>query len=214
LRDVLAVAPGDPVDGRVEVGADVLARDDVVPVPGGPAVVVPADLLQAEPGGVRERLRQPQHRGALRQRGGQVDDLHPAVGDGGEQLAEQGHRSSGRARGLVTISGVPRTNRRRVRSDGHPPQDGRYVPARSFRPGCRHPSTRTDRRRAITIGDEPRPHPPPRRSACAAGPGRSRSPPPPCPWPCPLRTRSRPAPPPPAPPPPSPPPSQAPAPTP
>ena len=40
--------PGDPVVGRVEVGAGVLAAAEVVPVPRRPAVVVPADLLELE----------------------------------------------------------------------------------------------------------------------------------------------------------------------
>ena len=50
--DVLAVAAGDPVDRRVEVGADVLADGQRRPRPGGAEVVVAADVLAATGPGV------------------------------------------------------------------------------------------------------------------------------------------------------------------
>src|SRR6266540_4104842 len=46
--DVLAVLAGDPVPGRIEVRARVLAGTEVVPVPGRTAFVVAADLFELE----------------------------------------------------------------------------------------------------------------------------------------------------------------------
>ena len=80
-RHVLAVAAGDPVDRRVEVRADVLADLQHVPRPGRPGVVVAAERPPAEPGRVGERLREEQHRRALAQRLGEVDDAHVARGE-------------------------------------------------------------------------------------------------------------------------------------
>jgi hypothetical protein len=70
LRDVQAVLAGDPVNRRVEVGTDVLAGREGVPVPGRPAVVVAAQLLQGEARGVHEGLGQLDDRRLVRQRGG------------------------------------------------------------------------------------------------------------------------------------------------
>ena len=60
---------------------DVLADRQRVPGPGRAAVVVLADLLAAEAGGVGERRRQLDHRRRLGQRLGQVDDLDRARGE-------------------------------------------------------------------------------------------------------------------------------------
>src|SRR5262249_10582424 len=46
--DVVAALAADPVTRRVEVRARVLAGPEVVPVPGRPAFVVVADLLELE----------------------------------------------------------------------------------------------------------------------------------------------------------------------
>src|SRR4029453_5805930 len=81
-----------PVDRGIEVGADVLARREGVPVPRRAPLVVPAELLQREPRGVREGG------GALggpprpRQRCRQVDDLDPTLSDAVEQVLQSTHR--------------------------------------------------------------------------------------------------------------------------
>nr|WP_245719034.1 hypothetical protein [Micromonospora rhizosphaerae] len=66
---------GDPVDRRVEVGPGVLAGAEVVPVPGRPAVVVRADLVELEPRGLAEVVGQLNCRCIGAQRHGEVDDL-------------------------------------------------------------------------------------------------------------------------------------------
>ena len=91
LGDVFAVAAGGPMDGRVEMGADVLPGGDVVPVPGRAALVVMADLGQLEAAGVGEGRRQLDDRGLVGERGGQVEHLDPAVGDRSDEVLEQRH---------------------------------------------------------------------------------------------------------------------------
>src|SRR5579875_2479313 len=86
-----AVASSDPVDRGVEVRAGVLARGDVVPVPGGPALVVAADLMQLECLCISERLRQPDHRCRRLQPGGKVNDLDSAGSYGRDELVQHGH---------------------------------------------------------------------------------------------------------------------------
>jgi len=81
LGDVDAFPARHPVDGSVEMGADVLARRDVVPVPAGPPVVVAADLFEGEVPGVGEGRRQLDHRRRLRERRRQVDHLDAACGE-------------------------------------------------------------------------------------------------------------------------------------
>ena len=88
LGDVEPVRAGDPVHRRVEVRADVLAGGDVVPVPGGTALVVAADLVQREALGVGERRRQLQDRRALRQRRRQVDDVNLRAGDARDKIGQ------------------------------------------------------------------------------------------------------------------------------
>src|SRR5262249_3872990 len=94
LGDVKTVPAGDPVHGRVKVGADVFAGREVVPVPGWTAVVEVADLLQREALGVSERRRQVQDRGVVRKGGREVDNIHATVGEGRGQIAEDAHRPS------------------------------------------------------------------------------------------------------------------------
>src|SRR5437764_2586216 len=94
LRHVRPIATRDPVDRRVEVGADVLAGGEIVPVPGRPAFVEVADLLQGEALGVREGWRQLQDGGAIGQWRGQIDDVHAAFGERRGEIAEDAHRPS------------------------------------------------------------------------------------------------------------------------
>ena len=88
LGDILAVAAADPVHWRVEMGTGVLAGADVVPVPGRPALVVPADLVQRERHGVREGLGQLDHRSGGLQPGGQIDDLDRCGPDRSNELVK------------------------------------------------------------------------------------------------------------------------------
>src|SRR6266545_294380 len=64
---------------------------DVVPVPRRPALVVVADLPQAEGHGVGERLGQLQDRRLVGQRRGQVEDLDRAAADPGDKAAQHRH---------------------------------------------------------------------------------------------------------------------------
>src|ERR687895_2643304 len=78
LVHVVLVLARDPVDRRVEVRADVLAALEPVPVPGRSPLVVPTELVQSEPGRVRERRRQLDDRGLLGQRLREVNHLDGA----------------------------------------------------------------------------------------------------------------------------------------
>src|SRR2546421_498104 len=91
LRDVRTVAARDPMNGRVEVGAHVLAGRKVVPVPRRAAFVEVADLLQCEALGVGERWRKLQDRRAVRKGRRQVDDLDQPVGERRAEIAEDAH---------------------------------------------------------------------------------------------------------------------------
>ena len=91
LGHVLAVLAGNPVHRGVEVRAGVLAGRDVVPVPGGAALVIVADLGQPEPGRVTERRWQLDDRRTRRQRRGEVDHLHRTVTDRVGQGVQHGH---------------------------------------------------------------------------------------------------------------------------
>src|SRR6266508_5891146 len=94
LRDVVGVLARDPVDRGVEVGAGVLPGGDVVPVPRRPALVVVADLLEAEGDGVGERLGEEQNRRLLGQWRGQVEDLDRPAADPGDKAAQHRHAFS------------------------------------------------------------------------------------------------------------------------
>src|SRR3712207_1135965 len=61
-RLVVLLPPGDPMDRRVEVRADMLARFEPVPVPGRAALIVAADLMELPPGRVGQRRRELQDR--------------------------------------------------------------------------------------------------------------------------------------------------------
>jgi hypothetical protein len=76
--DILAVATGDPVDRRVEVGADVLADLQDIPGPGGTAGVIAAELATGQAGGVGEGLGELEDRRLLAQGLGEVYDLDRA----------------------------------------------------------------------------------------------------------------------------------------
>jgi hypothetical protein len=84
LRYVQAVSTGDPMHRRVEVRAGVLAGREVVPVPGRPTVVVPADLVQRQRDRVAERLRQPDQRGVRAKRSREIDHLNGAQAQCGD----------------------------------------------------------------------------------------------------------------------------------
>src|SRR4051794_23012319 len=81
--DVLPLAPGDPVNRRVEVGAGVLAGSEVVPIPGRTGVVVARDQLELETRRLTELLGQLEDGGVVRQGSGQVDDFDRAGGEPG-----------------------------------------------------------------------------------------------------------------------------------
>src|SRR5215213_9623211 len=81
LRDVFVVAAADPMYGRVEVRARVLADLEPVPRPRGPALVVVADLVPLQLRCLRELVGKLNHRGALVQRLGQVNDLDGAASE-------------------------------------------------------------------------------------------------------------------------------------
>jgi hypothetical protein len=93
------VPAGDPVHGRVQVRAGVLAQRQVVPRPDGPGLVEGAHRGHGQAHRVGERLRQPQDRGVPVQGGGQVHDLHGPGGQCRPQFAQHAHdvtlRSSG-----------------------------------------------------------------------------------------------------------------------
>ncbi len=78
-RVVRQVAPGDPVDRRVEMRAGVLAAGEVVPVPGRAALVVARHLVDAERPRLPEFRRQHDLRKLGRQRLRQVDDADAAA---------------------------------------------------------------------------------------------------------------------------------------
>ena len=92
LRDVLALAPGDPVDRGVDVRADVLAGVDVVVLPERARLVVGGDLVEMEVDQVGERLGQHQRRGVCRQRSRQVVDLD---GTSGQRCKDFSYRTHG-----------------------------------------------------------------------------------------------------------------------
>src|SRR6185295_4956890 len=73
------VLAGQPVDGRVEVGAGVLAGAEVAPVPGWPALVVVGDGLALKRPGIAERLGQLDDWRALVKRGCEVHDADRAA---------------------------------------------------------------------------------------------------------------------------------------
>jgi hypothetical protein len=79
LRDVVAVAAADPVYGRVEVGARMLAKLEPGPRPRRPTLVVVADLVPLQRRRLRELVGKLYHRCLLVERLGQVDDLHSAT---------------------------------------------------------------------------------------------------------------------------------------
>src|SRR5438874_9951152 len=85
LRDIVLILTGDPVDGGVEVGAGMFAAFEPVPVPGRAFVVVAAHLVRLPVRRVGEGRWKLDHRRALRQRLGQVDDVN---GTGGQALDE------------------------------------------------------------------------------------------------------------------------------
>jgi len=55
LRDIETVASGNPVDRRIKVRAYMLSHRDIVPIPGGPALIVAAHLMQRESSCINER---------------------------------------------------------------------------------------------------------------------------------------------------------------
>src|SRR5215207_5449369 len=90
LRYVPAFAAGDPVYGRVEVGADVLADLEPVPGPGGAALVVAANLVALQARRVYELLRKPKDRRTLVQGLGKVHDLDDATGQRLDECSDGG----------------------------------------------------------------------------------------------------------------------------
>jgi hypothetical protein len=78
------------VDRGVEVGADVLADVQDVPRPRRPGVVVAAQRLAAQARRVGERLGQDQHRRALAERLGEVDERDRARGERPDEVRQRG----------------------------------------------------------------------------------------------------------------------------
>ena len=117
--DVLAVLAADPVDRGVEVGPGVLADLQHVPRPGGTGVVVAAEAPPRELRRVRERLGQGDDRRVLAQRLREVDDLHGAVGQGGEQCGggagRRGRHAAPRSLVVSRRGTLPAASRRRCR---------------------------------------------------------------------------------------------------
>ena len=68
------IPAGDPVGGGVEVGANVLAAGEVVPVPPRPRLVVPGDSLDPEGARLPVGGRQNEGGEVLRQHLREVDD--------------------------------------------------------------------------------------------------------------------------------------------
>ena len=90
-RVVRVVLAGDPVNGRIEMRAGVLAAGDVVPVPGGTARVVARDFLQREGPGGGELWRQLDRRRRRLQRYGEIHHADAAADDPFNEL----HQSCG-----------------------------------------------------------------------------------------------------------------------
>ena len=78
---VRQVAPRDPMDGRIEVGAGMLAEGQVVPVAGRAAVIVMGNLLNPERPGLPPLRRQHDGRELRRKRLRQIDHADAAAGD-------------------------------------------------------------------------------------------------------------------------------------
>ncbi len=72
-RIVRQVAPGNPVNWRVEMRAGVLAEADIIPVPGRAAIVVAGDFLHAERAALAHFRRQHDRRKIRRQCLRQID---------------------------------------------------------------------------------------------------------------------------------------------
>ena len=86
------VAPGDPVDRRVEMGAGVLAAAEIVPVPLAPAArVVAGYLFDPERRALPELRRQDQGGKIRRERLRQIDDANALAGDGLGEVGEIAH---------------------------------------------------------------------------------------------------------------------------
>src|SRR5712692_1568825 len=96
LGDVVLVLTGNPVDRGVEVGARVLAAFEPVPVPGGPFLVVAADLMCFPGRRVGEGRWKLDNRRPLRKGLGQVDDVDRTGGqafDEGREGVDTGAHS-------------------------------------------------------------------------------------------------------------------------
>jgi hypothetical protein len=89
-----AVLAGDPVDGRVEVCADVLAHRDIVPVSGWSGFVVVTDFVETEVLCVREGWRKLEHWRALGKRRRQVKHINAPGCQVRQQVVEKGHHTS------------------------------------------------------------------------------------------------------------------------
>ena len=85
LRKVLA---RHPVHRCIEVRAGVLAHRDCVPVPAGALVVVARDLRHRHTWRRRKHVRQRNHLRIGAKRDAEVDDLHAAVGECGDKVAQ------------------------------------------------------------------------------------------------------------------------------
>src|ERR687889_786874 len=87
---VPAFAAGDPVYGRIEVCADVLADLEPVPGPGGAALVVAANLVSLQDRRICELLRKPKDRRTLVQGLGKVHDFDGAAGQRLDECSDGG----------------------------------------------------------------------------------------------------------------------------
>ena len=109
-RHVLAVAAGDPVDRRVEVGADVLPDLEHVPRKRAPHVVA-ADRPPAQARRVGERLREEQHGGVLGERLREVDHAHLSGSERCDEISEHVSPFSVRGRPLELVRADVRLTR-------------------------------------------------------------------------------------------------------
>src|SRR5918995_492411 len=128
LRYVAAFPAGDPVYGRVEVGADVLANLEPVPGPGGAALVVAADLVPLQAWRVYELLRKPKDRRAFVQGLGQVHDLDGAAGQRLDERSEGGRCRLSSHLSSFSSFVVSFLGRRLLSGLGTPPRATRPVP--------------------------------------------------------------------------------------
>src|ERR1700722_12567172 len=106
-RDVVScvvriVLAGHPMNGRIEMRAGMLTARDVVPIPGGPALVVAGNLLQRKRLGGRKRRRKLDRRRRGFQRHGEI---HYAYASGDDCAGELNESLGARGTGGLRLGG-------------------------------------------------------------------------------------------------------------